>query len=160
MDPNEHALHNAPFLWRNPEPKASYDAVIVGGGLHGLSTAYYLAKNHGLTNIAVVERGWIGNGNAVRNTTIIRSNYLWDESAAMYEHALQLWEGWEEELDYDILFSQRGVLNLAHNLHDERESIRRVNANRLNGVDAEWLDADAVKEFCPIVDISPEARYR
>ena len=159
MDPNEHALHNAPFLWRNPEPKSSYDAVIVGGGLHGLSTAYYLAKNHGLTNIAVVERGWIGNGNAVRNTTIIRSNYLWDESAAMYEHALQLWEGWEEELDYDILFSQRGVLNLAHNLHDERESIRRVNANRLNGVDAEWLDADAVKEFCPIVDISPEARY-
>ncbi len=159
MHPNEHALHNAAFLWRTPDPQASYDAVIVGGGLHGLSTAYYLAKNHGMTNIAVVERGWIGNGNAVRNTTIIRSNYLWDESAAMYEHALQLWEGWSEELDYDILFSQRGVLNLAHNLGDERESIRRVNANRLNGVDAEWLDAEAVKEFCPIVDISPDARY-
>ncbi len=159
MHPNEHALHNASFLWRTPDPQASYDAVIVGGGLHGLSTAYYLAKNHGMTNIAVVERGWIGNGNAVRNTTIIRSNYLWDESAAMYEHALQLWEGWSEELDYDILFSQRGVLNLAHNLGDERESIRRVNANRLNGVDAEWLDAEAVKEFCPIVDISPDARY-
>ncbi len=159
MHPNEHALHNAPFLWRNPDPQASYDAVIVGGGLHGLATAYYLAKNHGMTNIAVVERGWIGNGNAVRNTTIIRSNYLWDESAAMYEHALQLWEGWSEELDYDILFSQRGVLNLAHNLGDERESIRRVNANRLNGVDAEWLDAEAVKEFCPLVDISPDARY-
>ncbi len=159
MHPNEHALHNAPFLWRNPDPQASYDAVIVGGGLHGLSTAYYLAKNHGMTNIAVIERGWIGNGNAVRNTTIIRSNYLWDESAAIYEHALKLWEGWSEELDYDILFSQRGVLNLAHNLGDERESIRRVNANRLNGVDAEWLDAEAVKEFCPIVDISPDARY-
>ncbi len=159
MHPNEHALYNASFLWRTPDPQASYDAVIVGGGLHGLSTAYYLAKNHGMTNIAVVERGWIGNGNAVRNTTIIRSNYLWDESAAMYEHALQLWEGWSEELDYDILFSQRGVLNLAHNLGDERESIRRVNANRLNGVDAEWLDAEAVKEFCPIVDISPDARY-
>ncbi len=159
MHPNEHALHNASFLWRTPDPQASYDAVIVGGGLHGLSTAYYLAKNHGMTNIAVVERGWIGNGNAVRNTTIIRSNYLWDESAAMYEHALKLWEGWSEELDYDILFSQRGVLNLAHNLGDERESIRRVNANRLNGVDAEWLDAEAVKEFCPIVDISPDARY-
>jgi len=159
MHPNEHALDNAPFLWRTPDPQASYDAVIVGGGLHGLATAYYLAKNHGMTNIAVVERGWIGNGNAVRNTTIIRSNYLWDESAAMYEHALQLWEGWSEELDYDILFSQRGVLNLAHNLGDERESIRRVNANRLNGVDAEWLDAEAVKEFCPIVDISLDARY-
>ncbi len=159
MHPNEHALHNASFLWRNPDPQASYDAVIVGGGLHGLSTAYYLAKNHGMTNIAVIERGWIGNGNAVRNTTIIRSNYLWDESAAMYEHALQLWEDWSEELDYDILFSQRGVLNLAHNLGDERESIRRVNANRLNGVDAEWLDAEGVKEFCPLVDISPEARY-
>ncbi len=159
MHPNEHALHNAPFLWRNPEPKASYEVVIVGGGLHGLSTAYYLAKNHGLTNIAVVEKGWIGNGNGVRNTTIIRSNYLWDESAAMYEHALQLWEGWTDELDYEILFSQRGVLNLAHNLGDERESIRRVNANRLNGVDAEWLDADGVKEFCPIIDISEDARY-
>ena len=159
MHPNEHALHNATFLWRNPDPKPSYEAVIVGGGLHGLATAYYLAKNHGLTNIAVVERGWLGNGNAVRNTTIIRSNYLWDESAAMYEHALGLWEGWAEELDYDILFSQRGVLNLAHNLHDERESVRRVNANRLNGVDAEWLDAAQVKEFCPIVDVSPEARY-
>lgn len=159
MHPNEHALHNAPHLWRNPDPKPSYEAVIVGGGLHGLATAYYLASEHGMRDIAVVERGWLGNGNAVRNTTIIRSNYLWDESAAMYEHALQLWEGWTEELDYEILFSQRGVLNLAHNLHDVRESIRRVNANRLNGVDAEWLDADQVKEFCPVVDVSPDARY-
>jgi sarcosine oxidase subunit beta len=159
MDPNEHALHNAPFLWRNPDPRPSYEAVVVGGGLHGLATAYYLAKNHGMTDIAVVERGWLGNGNAVRNTTIIRSNYLWDESAAMYEHALKLWEGWTEELDYEILFSQRGVLNLAHNLHDVRESIRRVEANRLNGVDAEWLDADQVRDFCPVVDVSPDARY-
>ena len=159
MHPDENALHNAPFLWRNPDPKSSYEVVIVGGGLHGLATAYYLAKNHGLSNIAVVERGWLGNGNAVRNTTIIRSNYLWDESAAIYDHALQMWEGWTEELDYEILFSQRGVLHLAHNLHDVRESVRRVNANRLNGVDAEWLDADQVKEFCPIVDISPAARY-
>jgi sarcosine oxidase subunit beta len=159
MHPNEHALHNAPDLWRNPDPKPSYEAVIVGGGLHGLATAYYLASEHGMRDIAVVERGWLGNGNAVRNTTIIRSNYLWDESAAMYEHALKLWEGWSEELDYEILFSQRGVLNLAHNLHDVRESVRRVNANRLNGVDAEWLDADQVKEFCPVVDVSPDARY-
>src|ERR1043166_7090039 len=100
--------------WRSPEPKAAYDAVIVGGGGHGLATAYYLAKEHGLSNIAVLEMGWIGGGNTGRNTTIIRSNYLQDESAAIYEHALKLWEGLEEELGYPILFSQRGVLNLAH----------------------------------------------
>jgi sarcosine oxidase subunit beta len=94
-----------------------------------------------------------------RNTTIIRSNYLWDESAALYEHSLKLWEGLAAELDYDIMFSQRGVLNLAHNLHDVRESVRRVNANRLNGVDAEWLTAEQVKEFCPILNTSPEVRY-
>ena len=97
------------FLWRNPEPKSSYDAVIVGGGGHGLATAYYLAKNHGMTNIAILEKGWLAGGNMARNTTIIRSNYLWDESAAIYEHALKLWEVLPEELDYDFLFSQRGV---------------------------------------------------
>ena len=157
--PYEHADLNPPTLWRNPEPKATYEVVIVGGGLHGLATAYYLAKNHGLTDIAVVERGWLGNGNAVRNTTIIRSNYLWDESAAIYEHALQLWEGLGEELDFDIMLSQRGVLNLAHNLGDVRESVRRVHANHLNGVDAEWLDVDGVREFCPLVNTSPAIRY-
>ncbi len=147
------------FLWHAPEPRSSYDVVIVGGGGHGLFTAYYLAKLHGISNVAVLERGWLGGGNAVRNTTVIRSNYLWDESAAMYEHSLRLWEGLTEELDYDILFSQRGVLNLAHNLGDVREGVRRVNANRLNGVDAEWLDLDDVAEFCPQVNISPELRY-
>jgi sarcosine oxidase subunit beta len=101
------------FLWRNPEPKSSYDAVIVGGGGHGLATAYFLAKNHGMTNIAVLEKGWLAGGNMARNTTIIRSNYLWDESAAIYEHALKLWEILPEELEYDFLFSQRGVMNLA-----------------------------------------------
>ncbi len=148
-----------PFLWRDPEPAASYDAVIVGGGGHGLATAYYLARHHGMSRIAVLERGWIGGGNMGRNTTIIRSNYLWDESAAIYEHSLKLWEGLSEELDYDLLFSQRGVLNLAHNLSDVRESQRRVNANRLNGVDAEWLDADGVKALCPIIEISGDVRY-
>ena len=146
-------------LWRNPEPKASYDVVIVGGGGHGLATAYYLARNHGLHNVAVLERGWLAGGNVARNTTIIRSNYLWDESAAIYEHSLKLWEGLAADLDYDIQFSQRGVLNLAHSLPDVREGMRRVHANRLNGIDAEWLTTDEVAELCPILNVSPEIRY-
>jgi len=150
---------NPETLWRTPEPKRTYQVVIVGGGGHGLATAYYLARNHGLTDVAVLERGWLAGGNMARNTTIIRSNYLWDESAALYEHSLKLWEGLAAELDYDILFSQRGVLNLAHNLHDVRESVRRVSANRLNGVDAEWLTPEQVKEFCPILNTSPNVRY-
>ena len=133
------------FLWRNPEPKASYDAVIVGGGGHGLATAYYLAKNHGITNIAVLERGWLAGGNMARNTAIIRSNYLWDESSAIYEHSLKLWEGLPAELEYDFLFSQRGVMNLAHTMQDVRDSVRRVSANKLNGIDADWLDPSRSK---------------
>jgi sarcosine oxidase subunit beta len=147
------------WLWRTPDPKRSYDVVIVGAGGHGLATAYYLARNHGITNVAVLERGWLAGGNMARNTTIIRSNYLCEESAALYEHALKLWEVLPEELDYDFLFSQRGVLNLAHTLQDVREGTRRVNANRLGGVDAEWLDTDQVREFCPIVNTSPDVRY-
>ncbi|HEY5786313.1 MAG TPA: sarcosine oxidase subunit beta family protein [Microlunatus sp.] len=147
------------FLWRNPVPKKRYDVVIVGGGGHGLATAHYLAANHGITNVAVLEKGWLAGGNMARNTTIIRSNYLWDESAGIYEHALKLWESLEAELDYPILFSQRGVLNLAHTLQDVRDSVRRVNANQLNGVDAEWVDAAGVKELCPIVNIRPDIRY-
>jgi sarcosine oxidase subunit beta len=154
------ALPNQPdFLWRNPEPKSSYDVVIVGAGGHGLATAYYLAKNHGLTNIAVLERGWLAGGNMARNTAIIRSNYLWDETSAIYEHSLKLWEGLPEELEYDFLFSQRGVMNLAHTLQDVRDSVRRVSANKLNGIDADWLDAKQVKELCPIINISDKIRY-
>ncbi|MGW1290374.1 FAD-dependent oxidoreductase, partial [Streptomyces sp. NPDC002586] len=147
------------FLWRNPEPRSSYDVVIVGAGGHGLATAYYLAENHGITNVAVLEKGWLAGGNMARNTTIIRSNYLWDESAAIYEHALKLWERLPAELDYDFLFSQRGVLNLAHTLQDVREGVRRVGANRLNGVDAEWLEPEEVAKVCPILNVSPRTRY-
>jgi sarcosine oxidase, subunit beta len=147
------------FLWRTPSPKSSYEVVIVGGGGHGLATAYYLAREHGITDVAVLERGWLAGGNIARNTTIIRSNYLWDESAAIYEHALGLWEGLAEELDYDLLFSQRGVLNLAHSLQDVRDGVRRVQANKLNGIDGEWLEPDGVAQLCPILNVSPEVRY-
>jgi sarcosine oxidase subunit beta len=145
--------------WRAADPKRTYDVVIVGGGGHGLATAYYLAANHGITDVCVVEKGWLAGGNVARNTTIIRSNYLWDESAAIYEHSLKLWEGLQDELDWDLQFDQRGVLNLAHHLGDVRGSIRRVEANRLNGVDAEWLDARQVKELVPIINVSPDVRY-
>ena len=147
------------WLWRNPDPKPSYDAIVVGGGGHGLATAYYLAKNHGITNVAVLEKGWLAGGNMARNTTIIRSNYLLDESSRMYEFALKQWELLPQELDYDFLFSQRGVLNLAHTLQDVRESTRRVQANRLNGVDADWLTPEEVAKVCPIVNVSPDTRY-
>ena len=146
-------------LWRHPEPRSSYDVVIVGGGGHGLATAYYLAREHGITDVAVLERGWLAGGNVARNTAIIRSNYLWDESAAIYDHALRLWEKLSEELNYDLLLSQRGVINLAHTLADVRAGVRRVNANRLNGVDAEWLEPVQIRAICPIVNTSSEARY-
>jgi len=145
--------------WRSAEPKPHYDVVIVGGGGHGLATAYYLAKLHGVKSVAVVERGWLGGGNTGRNTTIVRSNYLWDQSAALYEHALKLWEGLSQDINYNVMFSQRGVLNLAHNQHDLREVSRRVNANRLNGIDSETLTAQQVKEMVPIIDLRAGGRY-
>ena len=145
--------------WRSPDPKSEYDIIIVGGGGHGLATAYYLAKEHGITNVAVLEKGWIGGGNTGRNTTIIRSNYLWDESAAIYEKALQLYEGLSQDLNFNIMLSQRGVMNLAHNLHDMRELQRRVNAIRLNGIDSEILTTTQIKEMVPIINTSPRSRY-
>src|SRR3954467_10937320 len=145
--------------WRSPEPKPAYDALIVGGGGHGLATAYYLAKEHGLRNIAVIEKGWIGGGNSGRNTTVIRSNYLNDESAAIYQHALDLWKTLGRELDYNIMMSHRGVLNLAHDEGEARQLRRRVEANRLNGVNAEWLEPKDVKDFSPPISVSPSARY-
>ncbi|MCS4503374.1 sarcosine oxidase subunit beta family protein [Arhodomonas aquaeolei] len=145
--------------WRSPEPKSSYDVVIIGGGGHGLATAYYLAKEHGITNVAVLEKGWIGGGNTARNTTIVRSNYLYDESAHLFEKSMKLWEGLSRDLNYNVMFSQRGVYNLGHNLQEMRDIHRRVNANRLNGIDSEVVYADDIKREVPYINTSPDARY-
>jgi len=145
--------------WRSSEPKPSYDFVIVGAGGHGLATAYYLAKAHGARNVAVIENGYLGGGNTARNTTIVRSNYLWDEAALLYEHSLKLWEGLSHDLNFNVMFSQRGVFNLGHTLQDMRDIERRVNANNLNGIDALVLDAQDVKRRIPLIDISPNKRY-
>ncbi|MCL4113583.1 UNVERIFIED_CONTAM: hypothetical protein GTU68_001016 [Idotea baltica] len=158
----KHALshhENWQRVWRNPTPKKNYDVIIVGGGGHGLATAYYLAKEFGITNVAVIEKGYLGGGNTARNTTIVRSNYLWDESAHLYEHAMKLWEGLSQDLNYNVMFSQRGVLNLGHTLQDMRDINRRVNANRLNGIDGEVLDAQGVQEIVPHMDCSANPRY-
>jgi len=148
-----------PQQWAKPEPKKEYDVIIVGAGGHGLGAAYYLAKEHGITNVAVLEKGWLGGGNTGRNTTIIRSNYLYDESATLYDHALGLWEGLSQDINYNVMFSQRGVMMLAHTVHDEQVFKRHIHANCLNGVQNEWLTADEAKAFCPPLNISQKARY-
>ena len=145
--------------WRSPEPRKKYDALIVGGGGHGLATAYYLAKEHGIRDIAVLEKGWIGGGNTGRNTTIVRSNYLWTEAALLYEKSLKLWEGLSRDLNYNVMFSQRGVYNLGHSLQDMRDIERRVGANRLDGIDAEVVTPEQIKTAIPMINTSPRARY-
>ena len=145
--------------WRSPEPQSAYDVVIVGAGGHGLATAYYLAAEHGIRNIAVLDKGWLGGGNTGRNTTIIRSNYLWDESAAIYEHSVKLWENLSQVLNYNVMYSPRGVMMLAHNIHDIQVFKRHVHANRVQGIDNEWLTPEQAKEFCPPLNIEPGMRY-
>jgi sarcosine oxidase subunit beta len=139
--------------WRSPAPKSRYDVVIIGAGGHGLATAYYLGKNHGITNVAVIEKGWLGGGNTGRNTTIIRSNYLQDASAAIYEKARSLYETLSQDLNYNVMFSPRGVMMLAQTEHEARGYKRTVHANMLQGVETEWIGPQRVKELCPIMNI-------
>ena len=148
-----------PRAWRTPAPRRNYDVIIIGGGGHGLATAYYLAHCHGIRNVAVLERAWIGGGNTGRNTTLIRSNYLLPQNAHFYERSLQLWETLSTELNYNVMVSQRGILNLAHSDAQLEAYTRRGNAMRLLGIDANLLDRAEVAEMVPLLDCSREARY-
>ncbi len=150
---------NWPRVWRDSQPKSEYDVVIVGAGGHGLATAYYLAKDHGITDVAVLEKSYVGGGSVGRNTTIVRSNYLWDESSHLYEKSMELWEGLSQELNFNLMFSQRGVLNLVHTEQEARDIARRVSANTLNGIDAEFLSTEQVQKLVPILNTSSQSRY-
>lgn len=141
------------------KPKAKYDVIIIGGGGHGLATAYYLAKECGINNIAVLEKGYIGGGNTGRNTTIIRSNYLWNEASSLYNHSLNLWKGLSEDLNFNVMFSPRGVYNLGHTLQDMRDIERRVNANLLNGIEVKVVSAEEIKQKIPMINIGKNVRY-
>lgn len=142
-----------PVAWRSPEPKKSYDVVVIGAGGHGLATAYYLAKKHSVKNIAVLEKGWLGGGNSGRNTQITRSNYFWPQSAAFFDHSLKLYEGLGRALNFNVMLSQRGILMLAHSAH-EMEGIRRwANAIRINDIDAEVVTRSDIKKLVPMIDL-------
>ena len=147
-----------PQAWRNPDPKPSYDAIIIGGGGHGLATAYYLASEHGMTNIAVLEKGWIGGGNVGRNTTIIRSNYLLPGNEAFYELSLKLWEGLEQSINFNAMVSQRGIINLFHSDAQRDAAVRRGNSMILHGADADLLDEDDLRRMCPYLNFD-NARF-
>jgi sarcosine oxidase subunit beta len=148
-----------PPAWRDAEPRGKYDAIIVGGGGHGLATAYYLAKNHGVAHVAVLEKGWLGGGNTGRNTTIVRSNYFYPESARLYDFSLKLYENLSRDLNFNIMLSQRGVITLAHSRHDAEIMARAANAMHMNGIDAELLSREAVIERVPLLDTSAAARF-
>jgi sarcosine oxidase subunit beta len=156
-----HALTSAPWprAWRSPQPKSSYDVVIIGGGGHGLATAYYLAKNHGIRNVAVVERAYIGSGNVGRNTTLVRSNYLMDGNTQFFEHSLKLWEGLSHELNYNVMLSQRGQIVLAHGPGQLDVLARKGNIMMLNGIAAELLDRGDVMRILPYLDYSADCRF-
>ncbi|WP_371226948.1 sarcosine oxidase subunit beta family protein [Roseovarius sp. 2305UL8-3] len=139
--------------WASPEPKKKYDVIIIGAGGHGLATAYYLGKNHGITNVAIIEKGWLGGGNTGRNTTIIRSNYLQDPSAAIYEKARSLYETMSQDLNYNVMFSPRGVMMLAQTQHEVRGYERTAHANALQGVKTEFISPARVKELVPIINL-------
>ncbi len=145
--------------WREARPRAHYDAVVIGGGGHGLATAYHLARDHGVRNVAVIEKGWLGGGNTGRNTTTIRSNYFYPESVALYDFALKLYEGLSRELNYNIMFSQRGVLTVAHSEAEMEIATRLVNAMQINGTDAELLSRDEALAKAPLVNTGHDARY-
>ncbi len=151
---NAFAYHeNWRRAWRAPTPQREYEFIVVGGGGHGLATAYYLAKEHGAGSVAVLEKGWLGGGNTGRNTTILRSNYLWSESAALYDHAMNLWGGLSRALNFNVMYSPRGLLHLSHTVHDLQEIARRGESNRMNGVDAEKLTPAQVKEWVPFINL-------
>lgn len=145
--------------WRSPRPQAFYDVLVIGGGGHGLATAYYLAKNHGIKRVAVLEKGWLGGGNTGRNTTVIRSNYYYPASTALYELSMKLYEGLSKELNYNVMFSQRGMLVLAHSQAEMEMAARNVNAMQLNGTDAELFDVGDVRKRAPLLNYSAEARF-
>ena len=145
--------------WRKPDPKPAYDVIIIGGGGHGLSTAYYLASQHGITNVAVVEKGWLGSGNVGRNTTAVRSNYLLPENHRFYEYSMKLWENLSHELNYNVMFSQRGCLNLAHTPGQLDEYVRRGNALRHEGIDSELMSVEQIAREVPGLDVSRSARF-
>jgi sarcosine oxidase, subunit beta len=146
-------------VWRSPEPKSAYDVVIIGGGGHGLAAAYYLAKNHGIGNVAVIERGWLGGGNTGRNTTVVRSNYLYPESARLYDFSLRLYERLSRELNFNIMLSQRGHIMLAHSRHDLETQSRWVATLRMHGIDSELMTREEVGALVPALDLSPAARF-
>ncbi len=150
---------NWDLAWKDPTPKKEYDVVIIGGGGHGLATAYYLAKEHNITNVAIIEKGWIGGGNVGRNTTIIRSNFMYDENALFSEFGMDLWRKMSQDLNYNVMFSPRGIINLAHSDAQMNIYARRGNSMRLNGIDAVLLNREEVKEIIPMADFSDNVRF-